>query len=333
MTLFLILILVFVGIALLYFKIADYFNIIDKPNERSSHTHLTIRGGGVLFPIAWLLYSIYHGFIMPWATMGLLAIAVVSFADDRMPLSRRLRFIVHLLAFTGCFIELNLFSVLEWWMIPIVYVVGIGCLNAVNFMDGINGMTGLYSLSVLIPSQYALYGTIWNASLFNYLMVAIGVFGYFNFRKKAKCFAGDVGSVSMGYILVFLLLGFIFHRFNLVNNTGVAFSSESNTLYVSFYYILLLTLYGLDTILTLVQRLYLKENIFLAHRRHLYQLLSNEYKLPHVAVSLTYAILQTGIAFYLFHEKLSAVFVLILLLGASLFYSLFKWALISRIKY
>jgi UDP-N-acetylmuramyl pentapeptide phosphotransferase/UDP-N-acetylglucosamine-1-phosphate transferase len=332
MVLFLFLTLVFFVLTFVYFRIADYFNIIDKPNERSSHSQLTIRGAGVLFPIAWLLFTLFHGFIMPWATIGLMAIAVVSFADDRMALSNRLRFVIHIFAFTCCFFELNLFSILSWWMIPIVYIVGIGCLNAVNFMDGINGMTGLYSLSVLLPVQWALFGTFWNGSLFNYLMVAIGVFGFFNFRKKARCFAGDVGSVSMGYILVFILLGFIFHRFNLLEKNSMNFLSGHNEGTVSIYYILLLTLYGLDTILTLIQRLYLKENIFLAHRRHLYQLLANEFHIPHIIVSFVYATLQAAIAFYIFHVNLSAFIVLLLLLIATLVYSLFKWVLIIKLR-
>lgn len=331
MMLFILLLVVFLGIALIYFRIADHFDIIDKPNERSSHTQLTIRGGGILFPIAWIFYSITNGFLLPWATIGLLSIATVSFIDDRMALSNRLRFAVHLLAFTCCFIELNLFHVLPWWMIPIVYIVGIGCVNAVNFMDGINGMTGLYSLSVLLPTQLALFGTIWNGSLLNYLMVAILVFGFFNFRKKAYCFAGDVGSVTMGYILVFLLLGFIFVRFDYENNNSALIKIRSGVDFkVAIYYLLLLSLYGFDAILTLVQRLYLKENIFEAHRRHFYQLLCNEYGLKHITVSAGYAIIQVVINVYIFKNGIAWWGMCLFLLSFSIVYAFAKYYLIKK---
>ena len=330
MMLFILLLVVFVGIALFYFRIADHFDIIDKPNERSSHTQLTIRGGGILFPIAWIIYSFTHGFLLPWATIGLLAIAIVSFADDRMALSNRLRFAVHLFAFTCCFIELNLFYVLPWWVIPIVYIIGIGCVNAVNFMDGINGMTGLYSLSVLLPAQWALFGTVWNGSLLNYVMVALVVFGFFNFRKKARCFAGDVGSVSMGYMLVFLLLGFIFTRFNEEQSGTLLRISQGTDFKVAIHYLLLLSLYGVDAILTLVQRLYLKENIFEAHRRHFYQLLCNEYGLGHVVVSACYAVIQFAINIYVFEHGATGVTMFLFLLSFSLVYAFTKNFLLKK---
>lgn len=329
MIMFLMLLLLFIIIANVYFRIADHYNIIDKPNERSSHTQITIRGGGVLFPIAWFVFVIMNGFILPWATIGLLLISVVSFADDRVALSSRLRFLVHLIAFTCCFIELNLFHILPWWAVLVVYIVGIGCVNAVNFMDGINGMTALYSLSVLIPVQLYMYGALWTGSLFNYLMVSLLVFGFYNFRKKAKCFAGDVGSVSIGYILVFILLGFIFNRFNL-NKDAMHIVSDQSSFHVNIQYILFLTIYGVDAILTLAQRLYSRENIFEAHRKHLYQLLCNEYKLNHVFVSMMYALIQGGINVYIIQAIIPGTMVFGFLLGLSLLYGFSKYRLIQN---
>ncbi len=326
---FIVLLVVFSVISLAYFWVANYFNIIDKPNERSSHTQVTIRGGGIIFPIAWILYSILNGFILPWATLGLVAIAIVSFVDDRMALSTKFRFFIHLVSFTCCFLELNMFLVIPWWVIPIVYVVGIGCVNAVNFMDGINGMTGLYSLSVLLPVQYYLYNTLWNGSLLNYLMLGIMVFGFYNFRKRALFFAGDVGSVSMGYIMVFILLGFIFNRFDVDSSQSTLNISKNIHFSVHIEFILLLTLYGIDVILTLVQRLYLKENIFEAHRKHFYQLLCNEFKKPHVLVSMFYAIIQIIINVYVFENTVTGYFVFGLLLILTLLYAIIKHRLIN----
>lgn len=317
-------------VELSYFRIAELFNIVDKPNDRSSHIFVTIRGGGIIFPISWLIYSILHGFVFPWVSVGLLAIAIVSFADDRVALSSRLRFLIHLIAFTLCFYQLDLFNILPIWMIPIVYIVGIGCVNAVNFMDGINGMTGLYSLAVLIPIQWFMYHQLWNGSLFNYLILSIVVFGYFNFRKKARCFAGDVGSVSIGYILVFILLGFIFHRFEFLTTRPWLTISAHQDFLVDVQYILLLTLYGLDSIGTLTHRLILKENIFEAHRRHLYQLLCNEYKFSHVSIASIYALIQVFICIYVLTQQVANLEIIFFLLILSILYGLFKYWLILK---
>jgi UDP-GlcNAc:undecaprenyl-phosphate GlcNAc-1-phosphate transferase len=316
-------------IELLYFKIADQFNIIDKPNERSSHTQVTIRGGGILFPLAWLFYSAMHGFVFPYFTVGILLVAVISFLDDRMDISSRLRLLIHLIAFTLCFFELNLFSILPWWAILIAYIVSIGCVNAINFMDGINGMTGLYGLSILVPVSIYFFGTTLQDHFIMYMIWSILVFGFFNFRKKAKCFAGDVGSVSLGYFLIFLILGFMFHCWQvqgdhllLVNNRWHGFE---------FKYILFLTLYGLDSILTIVQRLFLKENIFKPHRKHLYQLLANEMKIPHLWVSILYALIQIVISGYLLMQEVSTPQLLSVLIVGAIGYSLLKWLLIKKI--
>jgi UDP-GlcNAc:undecaprenyl-phosphate GlcNAc-1-phosphate transferase len=326
--LFLIFIALFLA-ELFYFRIADRFNIIDKPNERSSHTQITIRGGGIIFPIAWILYSVMHGFAFPFLTTGLVLIATISFLDDRMELSSRIRLLVHLLAFTLCFMELQLFSILPWWAIPILYIVSIGCVNAINFMDGINGMTGMYSMGVLLPIYYLISPTSFDLNGTVYLIVAIAVFGFFNFRKIAKCFAGDVGSVGIGYLLIFLLLGLMSHYWQ--DGNGMNPSKEFRQ-YTGFElkYILFLTLYGVDAILTIVHRLILKENIFKAHRKHLYQYLANEMKCPHLWVAFGYALVQLSINIWVVQSKVTFMTGLGLLVLLCLLYIFCKKMILSR---
>lgn len=99
------------------------------------------------------------------------------------------------------------------------------------------------------------------------------VFCFFNFRKKAKCFAGDVGSVSIAFILLFLIGKLILQT-------------------EDFSWIILLSVYGVDSVLTIIHRLMLHENIGLPHRKHLYQIMANELKIPHVAVSSIYMAVQ-----------------------------------------
>lgn len=259
---------------LLYFRLADRFNIIDKPNERSSHTRITLRGGGIVFYFGVLLYFLTNGFEYPWFMLGLTLITGVSFIDDIRSVSQKTRLIVHFTAMALLFYQLGM-SVLPWWYIPVALVVCTGIINAYNFMDGINGITGGYSLIVVGALQYInLYRIKFtDPRLLWVILIAITVFNIFNFRKKAKCFAGDVGSVSIAFIILFLLGQLILYTQDLT-------------------YIILLAVYGVDSILTIIHRLMLHENIALPHRKHLYQLMANELHIPHPWVSAFYMALQ-----------------------------------------
>jgi len=270
---FLLLILLFVA-ELIYFKLANRFNIIDKPNERSSHSNVTLRGGGVIFYIGILLYFLLEGFQYPWFFIGLTCISAISFADDIHPQSSRLRLTVHFAAMAMMFYQWGLFTE-QWYYILMAIVICTGILNAYNFMDGINGITGVYSMVVIGAFWYinSFQVQFVDVNIIYAVLLALLVFNFFNLRTKAKCFAGDVGAISIAFIILFLL-GL------LVIKTG------------NFSYIILLVVYGIDSVLTIIHRLILKENIFLPHRSHLYQIMANELKIPHVVVTSLYAIVQ-----------------------------------------
>jgi UDP-N-acetylmuramyl pentapeptide phosphotransferase/UDP-N-acetylglucosamine-1-phosphate transferase len=261
-------------VELLYFRLANRFNIIDKPNERSSHSRVTLRGGGVLFYVGVLFNFLMDGFQHPWFFVGLSLITLISFADDIRPQSSRNRLLVHFVAMGMMFYQWGLYSE-HWYFTLIALVVCTGILNAYNFMDGINGITGVYSLVVMGALWYInTYQVQFIENAFIYaVIIALFVFNFFNFRTKARCFAGDVGAVSIAFIILFLL--------------GLLIIKTSD-----FSYIILLVVYGIDTVLTIVHRLFLKENIFQPHRKHAFQLMANELKIPHVIVSSMYAVLQ-----------------------------------------
>ena len=277
------------ALELVYFKIADKYNIIDKPNHRSSHTQITLRGGGIIFPIVFILFlgkevlfpdnefliSPFKYFIFG---IGIISISLISFLDDIMDLSSKLRLLFHFVAVTLLIYFLGLFSNAPLWIIPIVYIFIIGVLNAYNFMDGINGITGVYSLVMLftfyIINQYS-FGFA-DKNFIVYPILASLVFLFFNFRKKAKCFAGDVGSMSIAFWVLALL--------------GLLIVKTDN-----FAYLLFIAVYGIEVIATIIQRIKLKENIFEAHRHHLYQLLVNQMKFSHLLVATIYGFWQLAI--------------------------------------
>ena len=264
-----ILVLLFLA-ELFYFKLADKCNIIDKPNERSSHTKVTLRGGGIIFYFGALVYFLTNHWEYPWFMVALTLITFISFVDDIRSTSQGLRLVFHFSAMALMFYQWGLFS-LSWWWIIIALIVCTGIINVYNFMDGINGITGGYSLVVLVALAYinSEITTFVEPALINTVLCSVLVFCFFNFRKKAKCFAGDVGSVSIAFILLFLIG-------KLILTTG------------DFSWIILLSVYGVDSVLTIIHRLMLHENIGLPHRKHMYQLMANELKIPHVGVSLIY---------------------------------------------
>ena len=259
---------------LFYFRVADKFNIIDKPNERSSHSRITLRGGGIIFYFGALAYFLTNDWEYPWFILALSLITFISFVDDIRSTSQGLRLVFHFSAMALMFYQWGLYS-LSWWWIVIALIICTGIINAYNFMDGINGITGGYSLVILAALAYinSEITTFVELALINTVLCSVLVFCFFNFRKKAKCFAGDVGSVSIAFILLFLIG-------KLILTTG------------DFSWIILLVVYGVDSVLTIIHRLMLHENIGLPHRKHMYQLMANELKIPHVGVSLIYMAAQ-----------------------------------------
>ncbi|MDE7125996.1 MAG: glycosyltransferase family 4 protein [Muribaculaceae bacterium] len=267
-----------VVLELAYFRVADRFNIIDKPNMRSSHKSIVLRGGGIIFLFGLWLYAAFFGLHYPWFLLGLSMVGLVSFVDDIHSLPDSARLVVQFAAMGLMFYQFGILNLQDWWIVIAALVVSVGIINAYNFMDGINGITGGYSISVLLPVIYLNmeYGFI----DMPYLYVAglsLVVFCIFNFRKKAKCFAGDVGSISMAFILLFAL--------------GLLILKTED-----FSYIVFIAVYGADAILTICHRIKLHENLGEAHRKHAYQIMANELKMPHVGVSSLYMAMQLVIS-------------------------------------
>ena len=322
MIIFLASIAVFFGIELLYFKIADRYNIVDKPNSRSSHTQLTIRGGGIIFPIALVLGILFFQPQYILLAVSVLAISLISFFDDIITLSNKIRISVHLLAVIlaiyQCYLnqpQLQNFitshtDILVIGMGLIAIILFLGIINACNFMDGINGITVLYyvvTLATIWFVQYRFNFILFENGIWQMLMASLVVFGYFNLRKKATTFAGDVGSISISLVICFLILSLMAMTQN-------------------FKWILLLGVYGIDTILTIVCRLLRRENIFEAHRSHFYQYLANQRKMGHILISIFYALAQLLINYLLVMEE-SGICALSAFLWLLMLYCFFRYKL------
>lgn len=285
---YLIIAVILLAVELAYFKIADKYNIIDKPNQRSSHSTIVLRGGGIIFSIsmiAWAILMIIQG---QYTTVieylpflgGLLLIAGISFIDDIKSLPDSIRLVAQFTAMALMFWSMDILHLDMWWIVIIALIVCVGATNVINFMDGINGITAGYALAVLVPLML-----LNNVSSFidsSYLIIAILgvlVFCLFNFKPKgkAKCFAGDVGSISIAFIML-LAIGKL-----IVQTQDVT-------------YLIFLLVYGVDGCFTIIHRILLHENLGEAHRKHAYQLMANELKIGHVKVSLLYTFLQLSVS-------------------------------------
>lgn len=286
---------------LIYFRIADKCNIIDKPNERSSHSTIVLRGGGIIFAISMVIWSLTPfpspmgegsttlGIVEYWPfVVGLVLVCGVSFVDDIHSLPDSLRMIVQIISILLMFWSINLglgFMVQgSWFWQVLIAVVAlffcVGATNIINFMDGINGITAGYAFAMLLPLALVNEGNGFIEP--SYLVVAIIgvlVFSIFNFRPKgkAKCFAGDVGSIGIAFIILFAL--------------GRLMVATGDVSYIVFF-----LLYGVDGTLTIIHRIMLHENLGQAHRKHAYQLMANELGMSHVAVSLLYMVIQLVIS-------------------------------------
>lgn len=272
---------------LIYFRIADKCNIIDKPNERSSHSTIVLRGGGIIFSlsmIVWAVLILVQGkdiiTYLPFLC-GLVMICLVSFWDDIHSLPDSVRMVVQIVSTLLMFWSVGLYSAFDSWVwTAVIAAVAlffcVGATNIINFMDGINGITAAYAIAMLLPMLLLNRDMAFVEE--SYLVVAIIgvlVFSIFNFRPKgkAKCFAGDVGSIGIAFIILFVL--------------GRLMLMTKDVTYIVFFLV-----YGIDGSLTIFHRILLHENLGQAHRKHAYQLMANELKMSHVVVSLIYMGLQ-----------------------------------------
>ena len=271
--LFIITIILLIISANVYIKLARKFGIIDTPNHRSSHTLTTIRGGGILFVISIFTYFFTNNLPLPYLFTAIFIVATVSFIDDIKTLGTISRLLAQIIAVILVFFEVDLFSYPIYLIIPIL-IFCLGFINIYNFMDGINGITGFYSISVIFAILALNYTTeIIDYKILIFALLGLLVFGYYNFRKKALFFAGDIGSISIGVFIVYLLLLF-----------SLQLKSPLPFMFVSVYLV--------DGGVTILRRLLKKENIFKPHKSHLYQQLVHTKSISHLNVAGLFAFTQ-----------------------------------------
>ncbi|MCA9947214.1 MAG: hypothetical protein KC449_27230, partial [Anaerolineales bacterium] len=273
----------FFGIHALLWLIKKRQFLLDIPNERSSHTQPTPRGGGVIIAAVtlvgvWIVWFSMENQTIAQSSYLLLSygaasllVASVSWVDDFHPLSNRLRFGVHTLAAMLVIVgvgywqnfTLPVFGNISLGIvgIPFTLVWIVGLINAYNFMDGIDGLAG--TVALIAGSTWALIGYYYGSELVLNLglLVAASSFGFLLHNwPPAKIFMGDVGSAFLGFTFATLPL----------LTLRLAIREPSTNLFLSTG-VLVIWPFLFDSIFTLLRRLSHGEKIWEAHRSHLYQ--------------------------------------------------------------
>jgi len=270
--LFILQLILLAGAMRLYLHLAKDMGMVAIPGARSSHAAVTLKGAGVIIPISFLILWIFDREVSGVLMAGVLMCSFIGFYDDLRGLGVGVRLLVQAVACI-LFVYYELPD-LPIYMMGILVIILIGSVNVYNFMDGINGMLVGYSTVTLLSLLWIdhregleMAGWLYSA------LAAVWVFGYYNFRSTARCFAGDVGSLSMGFLIAALLMWTIYRT-------------------EEYSYVMLMVVYYIDAGITIIQRLWKGENILQAHRFHLYEILGNERKIPHLKVATLYLSIQ-----------------------------------------
>jgi len=252
---------------------AGALGVVDRPNARSSHTNVTPRGGGLAIVAVTVLAAAVAAVLYPSAAVRLAAtvipavvIAAVSWIDDVRTLKNRVRFSVHLAAAAAAVfvlgpvhsVDLGSFGSIDLgaaaWPLTMLWIVGLT--NAFNFMDGIDGIAGITAAAAgagLAAAAWLLGGPAIAAVALAFTGAALGFLSQ-NW-PPARIFMGDVGSAFCGFLIAVLPL-------------AIPAADVPRIVPVA---VLAMWPFIFDTLFTLVRRLRRGENIFQAHRSHLYQ--------------------------------------------------------------
>lgn len=273
--------------------------LISASNERSSHSVPTPRGGGIGICVALFFVS---AFMIKDLLFSFMAIAVgaLGFLEDLLSIQPRLRLILQLVlsGIIAFFIpqSLGFLGSVMFLIFSTLFISGTA--NFYNFMDGINGiaaMTGAVGFGLMAYFGYFIAGAP-NIALLA-VAVSAACLGFMPFNvPKAKVFMGDVGSITLGFVFAVMAISL----------SGSALDFFCLVSFLAPFYV--------DALLTLYIRFRDGEGLMTPHRKHFYQFLANEKKIPHWKISLGYAMIQAvlGVSI-LFLRPLGIMAVLLML--------------------
>jgi Fuc2NAc and GlcNAc transferase len=255
-----------------YIRYAWHHQVLDIPNARSAHTHLTPRGGGIVFLGLWIAALLVAFFLNLIALQtlfiilpGVVFVATVGFCDDCYQLPARWRALAYLLAAILSISTLggwNQFLLNENIILPLgmfgsVFAVLLitWSTNLFNFMDGLDGLAASEAIFILTLGGFFLAQVGGESIALSAWLLSAGIGGFWIWNTPpARVFMGDVGSTALGFIMMLL-----------------AFWGEKQYGVPALLWFILYGVFLVDATLTLIRRIMAKEAIYQAHKLHAYQ--------------------------------------------------------------
>lgn len=271
--------------AFVFMRIAHRFGFHDHPNGRSSHRQPTVTGMGIILVLAFIIYLVFQPTKLSGSfVLGFFLLTIISFIDDLYFLKHSFRLFFQIFSVAIMVYQLPFESTgaerIALGLAAIVF--GVGVLNAYNFMDGINGMLTLHCLLVLgcmiylnetLTDKQGHHIRFADTHFLLSIIIPMAIFGFFNIRIRALAFIGDVGSIGVAFMILYLM-------YHLLLVSG------------NYTYLLLFSIFGADAGLTVCYKLILRENIFVPHRDFIFKKLVHLAKQPHLKVSVYYFLAQ-----------------------------------------
>jgi Fuc2NAc and GlcNAc transferase len=253
-------------------------SLMDHPNERSSHNSVTPKGGGIGVLVAFVLVALHTG-IPSWFWLPAAGVSVLGLLTDRFDISPQVRLVLQFIAGFIVVTGLDRWSMSGIGQIALILffsVFVVGTANFYNFMDGINGIAAITSIIGFILLAFSVYNSELNISFITLaLCISLACAGFLPFNMPdAKVFMGDVGSILLGFVFAGSVVWLSKNIINFLTNAAFLFP---------FY---------ADELTTIMARIRDGERLSRPHRRHLYQLLANEYRIPHWKISVGYGFFQ-----------------------------------------
>lgn len=265
-------------------RIGPKINLLDMPNHRSSHLVPTLKGGGVGILLTFMIIGFFvarqYAFVITCSAIG-----IIGLISDLFDISSGLRLVIHIAsAFILIVLTANLLhpanniTMILLMLFLVMFIAGSA--NIYNFMDGINGiaaLTAIVAFGLLSVFSAENFGSRFPATILA-VSITFASLGFLRFNMpSARIFMGDVGSVFLGFTFAGIVV--------LLSKNIADFICLSSFLF-TFY---------ADEVVTMCLRLKDAQNLLLPHRRHFYQILANEGKMPHWKISCGYAVAQFAI--------------------------------------
>lgn len=215
-------------------RFARKHDIVDNPNARKlQRVPVPVFGGIVVYLgvlAGWLVLMLFmKSEVLSWGLVAMTIMMAIGMWDDMRDLSATLRFVIEFalvgafIAVTGVYIDdfhglWGIHELTPWLAIPLSLVVGVGIINAVNLIDGVDGYSSGYGILACVCVAIAFW-QVWNPVMVCLTVIVIGAiipfFLHNVFGARSKMFIGDGGTLMLGTLMAVMIFCSLSSKFGL----------------------------------------------------------------------------------------------------------------------